>query len=796
MKKREKNAKKMPRRIIQCLAFAMAFIIGGSSFGVYADNITGILVDDAEHTDLTFDELEYYRMEESTFDAIVADLETLASDTANMDAVTDVIVAMEDYANELSGMYAIAQIYTTLDAENEAYDEELKYCDELWYNIADKIQINYQIIALSACSEALRVRVDDDEEWQEILDYVPMTDEQKELFAQETDLSLAYDELYNKEYTATISGVDYTMESLDEAYSAGTVTWDEYLAGLGSILEARNTEMGELFLQLVAIRDQIAESYGYDNYADYAYEETYGRDYSPEDLEEYRAQIIEYYAPLSDELYDLLFDTYYSEYSAMWEEEISVEECFANMEAYLPLISEDMLVSFHYMLDHEMYDLEVNDAKAPGAYSTTISGFNAPYMFNCADGSYSDMTTLIHEFGHYNQMYYASADEWYYGYFELDLCEIHSQGLEVLFLEYYDEMFGEYSNVLNIYNLFNQVYASVEGAKEDAFQYEVYSNAEGLTLEQVNQMYYDVCLEYGSEDFYNSYYLGLYGVTPADQIYEWIEIPHTFQSPMYYISYSVSMTGAEEIRDLAMDDRDAAIELYLELVERGSENSFQATLEEVGINNPITNPRFADYAENIRIQAGLVDPADTTVPAGSGDVDADIDEEEEVEEEEDDEDDRDRRDDEDEDDEDDRDSRRSSKKEKENMILLVACGIGLFVLVALIIIIVVTVSKNKKKKAEAEAQTNGMPQNMQSSTNNQQFMPPYMQQQMQAQQGTPVQQGMQPQQVVEPQQAAPVQPQMQPQQAAPVQENAQPQMPETTAQPTEQPTEPVNKENN
>lgn len=42
----------------------------------------------------------------------------------------------------------------------------------------------------------------------------------------------------------------------------------------------------EIYLKLIKIRDKIAKLYGYPNYAEYAYESTYMRDYSLDDIDE------------------------------------------------------------------------------------------------------------------------------------------------------------------------------------------------------------------------------------------------------------------------------------------------------------------------------------------------------------------------------------------------------------------------------------------------------------------------------------------------------------------------------
>lgn len=623
----------MKNKIISKLGILLSLtLFSGLALSASAEGISGVLINRVEHTDLNFEEMNYERMDEAEFDAIIVGLEDLAAEEANADAVLEVIGSMEDYYRELAGYSAIAHIYTTLEADNEEYNAELQYCDDLEVSVADKMMIAYQQVALSPCTEALEAYIDDEDFWEDILEYVPMTQEQKDLSSLETELSLKYDTLYNQEYTTTIRGVEYTMDSLDAASDEGTVSVQEFMEGYGDILTQRNQALGELYLELVEVRVQIAASYGYDNYAVYAYEEIYERDYSPEDLELYRDQVKTYVVPLMDELYDMLFEDYYDSYEAMFDQEITEDVCLETLAGYLPEISEDMLASYEYMLDHNLYNIGVDSAKAPGAYTISIFNYNAPYMFNCASGDFSDIQTLIHEFGHYNQMYYASEDMWYDYKSDLDLAEIHSQGLELLFTEYGDEIYGEYAEAMDIYSAFNQVYATVEGCKEDAFQFAVYENPEDLTVEKLNRLYCEACLEYGDYDLYNSYYLGLYGITPVNHISEWVEVPHTFQSPLYYVSYSISMAAVEELRDILMTDRQAGIAMYLDLVNAGYADGYQDTLEAMGMNNPITNPRFDVYTENIKVSLGMIPSSSQSVDVDDADEVDEIEEVEEVEE--------------------------------------------------------------------------------------------------------------------------------------------------------------------
>lgn len=703
--------KGMKKLGIRSVAMISSLSLLATPITAYATDRDTSLTSRVDHTDENFEDYEYVEMKESDFDAIVANLPDIVDDTSKADEVLEIIIGMEDYYNDLNANATIAHIYSDLDADNEEYDARVQYCSDLGTSVGDKIQINYNLIATSNNSDVLRARVEDDDEWQDILDYKPMTDEQKEWDSLETELSLKYDTLYNEEHTVTINGVEYLKEELSDAVLAGEIDYYDFLDGYYTINKERNEALAELYIELVEVRTNIAQSYGYDNYAEYAYDKIYDREYAPTDLDDYKDQVKEYYSPLLTEVYDE-YSNGASDMQEMWEYELSVDEAHEIFVSHLADVSDDMLESYYYMVDHNLCNLDVSDTKAPGGYTTSISGrYNAPFMYNCADGNFSDLNTLIHEFGHYNEMYFASYEEWYYGGCNLDLAEIHSQGLELIYTEWEDEMYGEYADAMRLYNQLNQVYVVVEGAKEDTFQYNVYTHADNLTVDKLNEMYYDACVEFGDEDLYDSTFLSSMGYGEKNQILEWVEIPHTFQSPMYYISYSISMAGVEELRCELNADRDAAIEKYLQLVNIGTDAEYTASLEEVGINSPIENPRFELYAHNQRLLMGI---DDGYVVDGADDVLGNPDDADDAD-----------------DDADDTDDSKDKKKKKDKdkgkkdqdadkesdgessafpvpFTMLVAGCAGLGVLIV-IIIIIAAVSASKKKKAKAAANNSYVP---------------------------------------------------------------------------------------
>ena len=605
--KRKKLRNNWKRRVV---SFGAVTVMLSSITASAAGEHDGRLTDRAEHTDKNFEDYEYERMDVADFDAIIDGLADLTADPQNADQVLDVIIGMEDYYCQASRCYSIAHIHSDLVADDQYWDDEVMFWDELTTDIGDKIMTSYNVIATSPNADVLKERVDDEDEWQDILDYQVMTQEQKDLSAKETELSLQYDILYNKEYSTTVDGKSYTEEELEEVYDQGTIDRDAYMTGYADILTQKNEDRADLYLQMVDVRTKIARSYGYENFAEYAYDKRYGRDYTSAELKDYRDAVKDSIVPLQDELIMELYGTHYNDLTEMFEQEMSEQDCLDNLRKYLPEISSDMLPALDYMEEHHLYDISISDVKAPGGYTISITDYNAPFLYNCADGSIQDMETLIHEYGHYNQMYHMTADSWYYDKTDLDLAEIHSQGLELLFMDFADELYGDYAEVMKLYTLFNLTYATVEGCKEDAFQYAVYSDPDNLTAEKLNQIYYDCCTEYTDRFgamFDETMAMAQQGYLPNNISYGWDSIPHTFQSPMYYISYSVSAAAVFELFDVILDDRDEGIESYLALVDAEFQQGFQDTLDTVGLNNPIQNPRFDLYADDIRYELGLVD---------------------------------------------------------------------------------------------------------------------------------------------------------------------------------------------
>ncbi len=526
---------------------------------------------------IAFEDLEYVHYDPTEMEALIDETAGLMGDAANAETVLANFDKIVDMDYELAYSYELAELFNSLDATDEYYMDEYTYASDLLFEEGDKINLLGKHILESACGEAARGKwTEKDIKYYE--EYVEMTDEQKELHSKESKLETEYNNKSLTEFTATINGKEYTLSDL---YSDSNLSNEEYYDGLAQIQNAEVELLGPIYIDLVKVRQQYAKTLGYDNYANYAYEKVYERCYTPEDsaklAQQVKATILEAYLEIYYNKYDYAA---YSQASSMISE-MEIADQMALVKEYLPKIDERLVDGFDFMEKYNLYDLDYNEKKTDGGFTIFLDTINQPFLFNQRGYSFYDFMTLTHEYGHYNN-YYVHADE-ARDMSNLDLAEVHSQGLEILFGEFYEEMFGESAGqAAEAYGLLTFVNTVMDGCMYDEWQQYVYG-LEDPTIEDISLKFNEIARSYG----YNY---------EADQpSYDWVEIPHNFTSPIYYISYAVSVLPALEIWAISQTDFDKACDLYMKMVEFGEAEDFVKTVEAAGLTNP-----FSDgYIENI-----------------------------------------------------------------------------------------------------------------------------------------------------------------------------------------------------
>ena len=532
----------------------------------------------AEGTD--FSEISYTRYDDSDLQELIALIREKMTDASQAAQVADLFEQAIDSEYELWLSYTLADLYGALDVTSDYYAEESSYTTELLYTIDDQMDSLGKEILGSACGDGIR-EIWDPEDVDYYLEYEEMTAEQLELVTREEELENEYEKLSAQEFTVTLNGKTYTLEEL---YADDDLTDEEYYQGYYGLMENENQVLGPVYLELLETRRALANAYGYESYTDYAYEKVYDRDYSPADA-----------AALSEAVKSGFLAALYAVYSgynsrvaASLDEafgQLTVEDHLSLFQSYLPQIDEDLLTTELYMETYHLYDLDYSATKLDAGFTTWLSNYEEPFLFHQKGGSFYDFTTLVHEFGHFNS-YYQNPDTAATTQ-SIDLAEIHSQGLELLFTNLYPDMLGNVcGSTASSYTLIQIMSAVIDGCMYDEFQQAVYA-LEDPTLEEINTLFCQVSGDYG----YTHY--------GSKQAYEWVYVTHNFIQPFYYISYAVSALPALEIWMISQTDSQKAIDLYLDLVALGESGGYQETLKACGLNNPFSGNYIATIAENI-----------------------------------------------------------------------------------------------------------------------------------------------------------------------------------------------------
>lgn len=537
---------------------------------------------DQPHADVDYADMEYRHIEAEPVLAEMEALRELIGDAANEKAVEEKFNAFTDQFQEIITMYTLMNIRSYQDVTDEEANAELEYTNGVYMQVADALILLIQDILESPCGGFLKAQLTEaDIEY--YTNYEAMTEEEMERSMKETALENEYMLAAYQTYTAEYEGKEWDDASLAAALQAGELDEETYTTISRQVAKNTNAALGDIYLRMIALRQEIAKSAGYDDYADYAYEEVYQRDYTKEEIRSFHQAVKENVVPLYNALYALY---YFESGNPVYVQDYTGDIALDMIEPYISRLSSEMAEAFAYMRGHGLYDSGFSDTKADAGFTTLLDSYGAPFYFNAPSGDLYDFSTAVHEFGHYNNYYWQAAG-WNDGSKSHDIAEVHSQGLELLFTHFYEEIFQskEDAQAVQDYLLLNLSNALISGCLYDEFQQFAYTT-ENVTLDQLNQEYCRLCKDYGMIE----------ADDPRTEMYGWYQVPHTFTSPCYYISYAVSASGAFAFwLDAQQGDYFAAVDEYLKFTAFPAEYGFQESFEKLGMDNPLS----ASYVEEL-----------------------------------------------------------------------------------------------------------------------------------------------------------------------------------------------------
>lgn len=348
------------------------------------------------------------------------------------------------------------------------------------------------------------------------------------------------------------------------------------------VTDSQYETAANIYIKMVENYKRIAQIEGDNSFIERAYKGYY-RDYTPDEAQVFKREVKVKLVPLMEKIVAKL-SGHYDAYMGFYNEKgPSKEEIVDVIGKYLPLIDEELMSAYEYMTEYDLICLDnIGDGMDMG-YTTRLPYYGTPYILNNTNEHLNDVTDTIHEYGHFNHMYHVAEYAINSGS-NLDVDEINSQGLELLFLKYANEIYGDKYAEVAIYDaMYRLLNAAIEGCVHDEFQQRAYEE-EKLTPEKLKDIYLQVASEYGEEDVDGKM---------------WIIVHHTFQDPFYYVSYATSAVGALEIFTLSLDDREKAVDAYMKISALEGYKTLKDATDIIGIGNIMEAGTISPMCDNL-----------------------------------------------------------------------------------------------------------------------------------------------------------------------------------------------------
>lgn len=564
-----------------------AMILTGA---ILMTSLSGCMGEKLVPTELSFSQVEYERPDGQG----VLDLIDKAKEQAENDILPFGMIwtlrKIGDATQEFYSMMTIAQIRNYLDVNDTFYSEEMEYLDTFDARIQNSYNQMFSSIENSRFSSIQNMIFG--ESGAEDLQMSSQASSEEILSLQEQEKKLVA-EYYYEYAQATVSTPEgeVLFSSLDSEGQS---------AYYNQFIQKYNQQFGELYLELVSLREQMAQALGYDSYTQVADLDMLRNSYTREDIKTFREDIKQTIAPV----YRSYLEDFYRRaenrdqpgYVYLLGEQSPVpqgswQETLNQFEQLYQQMSEQTGECYSYLLSHEFIDAEPSQTKANVTFSTLIYSLNTPFLFANMNGSAEDVFSISHEFGHcfamWQQLKLGSQQEGR----SMDVSEIHSQAMQMLTLPYYEIFYGEDAGTARKYDVYTMVAGILTAAMNDEFQEKIYENPQ-MTVQELNELYKELAMEYGL--VVESPYFDMESFSMG-----WFTTNQYFDTPFYAIDYALSGCVAMEFLQMGLEDYTKALETYLSLVQQNSDYDFMTVLEKTGLSSPFETDQMEALAQTM-----------------------------------------------------------------------------------------------------------------------------------------------------------------------------------------------------
>jgi len=261
----------------------------------------------------------------------------------------------------------------------------------------------------------------------------------------------------------------------------------------------------------------------------------------------------------------------------------------------MSVLGDDWVSRQRAAMDERWMHVYPQRGKRSGAYMQPFAYDVHPYLLLNHNDNYAGLSTLAHEWGHAMHTLYAREEQPFetasYATF---IAEIPSTSLELILQDYMTK------NAESVDERLFYLGHALEGMRGTFFRqtmfaefelalYESAERGEALSGQRISEIYGDILRRYHGHDE---------GVVVIDDLYtnEWMFVPHFYRN-MYVYQYATSKTAGTALYAKIVEDGEAGVENYKDLLRAGGSNYPYLLLVEAGVDLAKPEPYLAIVAK-------------------------------------------------------------------------------------------------------------------------------------------------------------------------------------------------------
>ena len=526
------------------------------------------------------------------------------SDAENLEEQTKYMDEIIKLRNHIETMETLVSIRHSIDTTDEFYDKENEYVDEISPILFGFISEFYKALVNS------KFRADLEKKYGKFL--FDLAENTLKTFNEEIIPDLQEENRLSSKYSKLIASAKIQFDGEEKNLSEMvpyTQSKDrnvriEASKKVAHFFKENKDEFDKIYDGLVKVRTTIAQKLGYKNYVELGYARLSRLEYDSEMVASYRKQVLENIVPLHTELRQRQAKRLGLDKLKFYDEPIKFNSGNADPhgdpewilnhgKTMYNELSKETAEFFSFMTEKNLLDLLSKKGKMSGGYCTYIPEYKSPYIFANFNGTSHDVDVLTHEAGHAFQVYQSRGYEIpEYLWPTYEACEIHSMSMEFLTWPWMDLFFENDAEKYKFIHLSEALLFIPYGVTVDEFQHWVYENpnatpddrrAKWLEIEKK----YLPTRDYGEVDDLKE---GIF----------WFRQGHIFNSPFYYIDYTLAQVCAFQFWIKSQENPEKAWDEYLALCKLGGSKPFFELMKAANLKNPFDQGTIASVIPKIR----------------------------------------------------------------------------------------------------------------------------------------------------------------------------------------------------